>query len=942
MSDGTPNKPAAFGAVLRRYRAATHLTQEQLAARAGLSPDAIAALERGKRRTPRGATVELLADALGLEAQERAQFVVAARAASGADSGAARDVDPRPRWLATEPTLLVDRVHDLDTIVRSLVAGDTRLLTLTGPAGVGKTRLALAAAARLTEDISQSADRFRDGVTWVDLAPIRDPDLALGAIARALGLLDVGSRPALERLAESLRDRRQLLALDNVEQILPAAASLSDLLAACPGLALLVTSRVPLRLRWEQTLRIAPFPVPNVAGGAPPRLEDLLAMPAVELFVSRAQAHRADFALTHAQAPLVAQLVRQLDGLPLALNLAAARMDVVPLGTLVRRVGDRLQLLRWEAQDLPERQQSLEAAVGWSYDLLSAEEQRLFRCLGVFLGRVSLDAMTAVATAVAIAVAREASVATSGGGGETVRDGRGALAEVLSLAEQSLIQPAQRAEDGWWQGDDVETDDEDADAEDAADLAFGMLETVREYAEMRLAAAGELEAARRAHAHAFLALAEQADPLLRGRDQRAWYFRLERDLDNLRTALRWLLDQDDDAERNAALRLASALGWFWTFRGYHVEGVRWLEEALDRAPAEGPGSGADVAVRTRALLAAGGLLNLQGEFARARAVLGEGLALAERQRDPVAAATALAYLGNSAVFVGEVAEAAHLLHEASRRWEALGDAQGLGQTLFYLGYAADAAGDVTAAAAHYTAALEQLDAVGDVQFAGIGHSYLGVAAWKRADLPRAVEHIQAGVRTSVALQNRWILSFPVQAAAALVGTHADHAARARLLGAADALAQATGSTFAWEWMPGGQDVMGLRERLARGEEGEELTAAYREGRALPVAQVAALALRLLEDLARTLPQPEAAPAIAQPQGQPPQPPPAQRTEPSLLSAREAEVLRLVAQGHSSKEIGRRLFLSPSTVNHHIQAIFNKLGVDTRAQAVAVAGQQGLL
>jgi predicted ATPase/DNA-binding XRE family transcriptional regulator len=811
MSDGTPNKPASFGELLRRYRAATHLTQEELAARASLSPDAIAALERGKRRTPRGATVELLADALGLEAQERAQFVAAARAASGAEGSAARDVDPRPWRLAAEPTPLVDRVHELDTIVRALATGEARLLTLTGPAGVGKTRLALDAAARLAE----GADRFRDGVTLVDLAPIRDPDLALGAIARALGQLDVGSRPALERLAESLRDRRQLLVLDNFEQVLPTAASLSDLLAACPGLALLVTSRVPLRLRWEQTLRIAPFPVPNVAGGALPRLEDLLAMPAVELFVSRAQAHRADFALTHAQAPLVAQLVRQLDGLPLALNLAAARMDVVPLGTLVRRVGDRLQLLRWEAQDLPERQQSLETAVGWSYELLTGEEQRLFRCLGVFLGRVSLDAITAVA----IAAAREASVATSEGGGETVRDGRRALEEVLSLAEQSLIQPAQRAEDGWRQRDDVATDDEDADAEDAADLAFGMLETVREYAEMRLAAAGELVVARRAHAAYFLALAEQANPLLRGRDQRAWYFRLEREHDNLRTALRWLLDQDDDADRAAALRLAAALGWFWTFRGYHVEGVRWLEEALDRASAEGRGSGDDVTVRTRALLAAGGLLNVQGEFARARAVLGEGLALAERQRDPVAAATALAYLGNSAVFVGEGAEAAHLLHEASRRWEALGDAQGLGQTLFYLGYAADAAGDVRAAAAHYTAALEQLDAVGDVQFAGIGHSYLGVVEWKRADLPRAVEHIQAGVRTSVALQNRWLLSFPAQAAAALVGTHAEHAARARLLGAADALAQATGSTFAWEWMPGGQVVMGLRERLARGEEG---------------------------------------------------------------------------------------------------------------------------
>ncbi len=403
-------EPTPFATLLLRYRAAAHLTQEQLGARAGLSSDTIAALERGKRRTPRAATVERLAEALGLEAPERAHLAAAVQASAGAprgrpasagadgvrDGGALRDTHRRPWWLTMEPTPLVGRAHELDTIVRTLVAEDTRLLTLTGPAGVGKTRLALAAAVRLVED----GDRFPDGVARVDLTPVRDPDLVLGAIARALGLLDVGGRPALEYLVEALAGRRQLVVLDNVEQVLPAAPQLADLLSACPGLALLVTSRVPLQLRWEQTLRVAPLPVPDLSAALP--LPDaLLAVPSVALFVGRVRARRADFVLGEREAPLVAQLVVQLDGLPLALELAAARLDVLSLSTLARRLGGRLQLLASEAPDLPKRQQSLEAAIGWSYDLLSEPERRVFRCLGVFVGRVTAEAIEAVVGAVA-------------------------------------------------------------------------------------------------------------------------------------------------------------------------------------------------------------------------------------------------------------------------------------------------------------------------------------------------------------------------------------------------------------------------------------------------------------------------------------------------------------------------------------------------------------
>jgi transcriptional regulator with XRE-family HTH domain len=365
-------EPAPFGALLLRMRAAAGLTQEQLAARAGLSPAAITALESGKRRSPRFTTVELLAAALELDARHRRELVAAARSTAGelttaadgwaaAEGSRAHDKDGPVRdprrlawWSVAEPTPLVGRVHELDLIVGSLVAGDSRLLTLVGPAGVGKTRLALAAAGRLAEDAVVERNRFPDGVTLVDLTPVRDPEMVAGAIARALGLLDVGGRPALERVMEMLADRRQVVVLDNLEQLLPAAAlPIADLLAACPQLALLVTSRVPLRLRWEQTLRIAPLAVPDSAMPLPP-LGALLAIPSVALFVSRAQARRADFVLKEQHAPLLAQLVTQLDGLPLALELAAARLDVLPLPMLVRRLADRLQLLATQAPDLPE------------------------------------------------------------------------------------------------------------------------------------------------------------------------------------------------------------------------------------------------------------------------------------------------------------------------------------------------------------------------------------------------------------------------------------------------------------------------------------------------------------------------------------------------------------------------------------------------------------
>jgi predicted ATPase/DNA-binding CsgD family transcriptional regulator len=862
--------------------------------------------------------VELIAGALGLEGDTRAAFVASARSAAVVPAATLRG--SLAALAAQPPTPLVGRADELALILRLLTVEGARLLTLVGPAGVGKTRLALAAADRLakSEACSDGTQRFPDGVAFVDIASVRDPDLVPSAIARGLGLLDVGARPALERLTEALAGQHLLVVLDNAEQVLPAGADLADLLAGCPGLVLLVTSRVPLRLRWEQTVRVSPLLVPDPREALPP-LDALLVVPSVELFVGRARARRADFALTEREAPLVARLTAELDGLPLALELAAARLDVLSLPVLVRRLGDRLRLLTSAAPDRPERQRSLEAAVGWSYDLLPEPERRTFRCLGVFAGRVSLDAIAAVAGDLAQAGAEPGSAG----------DERRTLDRLVALAEQSLVLPLLAPP--------VEAEEEDDDPEPA----FGMLETVREYAEERLAAAGELAPARRAHAHYFLALAERADLLLRGRDQRAWCLRLERERDNMRAALRWLLDQNDPTAREQALRLAGALGYFWHWRGYHTEGIRWLEEALARAPQGEGEAGADSAARTRALVAAGVLLAVHAEYARARALLEEGLVLAQQRQDVRTTAEASTCLGHATLLGGNAVDAARLLGEARRRWEALGDPHEIGLTCFFLALAAVVAGDAAAAGEYYRDALQYLEAAGDAHLAGFVHCYFGALVRQRGDLPSAVAHVQAGVQTGVAFRDRYLLSFAVQMAA-LVGARAEPTAWARLLGAADALTRATGARFAWEHRPGEREVVGLRERLALEADGArepELAAAYREGQSLPVREAAALARALLEEAARTLPLPDGAPSSTQ-SPQPSSQPPEQIRSP--LSAWEAAVLRLVAEGLSSKEIGRQLFVAPTTVSYHLTAVFNKLGVDTRAKAVAVAAQRGLL
>ncbi|HET8908228.1 MAG TPA: LuxR C-terminal-related transcriptional regulator [Ktedonobacterales bacterium] len=827
--------------------------------------------------------------------------------------------------LAAQPIPLVDRTEVLAAIRTSFVVEGVRLLTVTGPAGVGKTRVAVEVAAQL-------ASKFSDGVVAVDLSYVHEPAMVIPALAHALGVSHTSAVPLMVRLRTFLADRRLLLLLDNFEHVLSAANRLGDLLIGCPDLAMLVTSRTPLHLRWEHVLRIAPLPVPDLTRLPP--LDELAKVPAVALFLERARARGADFALNEERAPLVAQLVVHLNGLPLALELAAARLDTLPLPLLARQLRDRLQVLKAPLPDAPTRQRSLEAAIGWSYDLLNPEEQRLFRHLGVFAGLVTLDAITAVVAAIG--------TSTRVAGDDRVDEARG-LPELLSLAEQSLLLPPRPAHVDWQQGG-VEEEADDGEDEEAGP-AFGMLETVREYAAERLAVAGEMEAARRAHAQFFLELAERADAQLRGPHQRAWFFRMEREHDNLRAALHWLLDREDDpAARVSGLRLASALGYFWWLRGYHAEGAHWLDEALDRVQHGGEEAGEDPAgatVRTVALCWAGALLTLRGDLERARTRLEEARSCAEQPQDPSGIARALTFLGQRAVYAtdAERERAVPLLEEALRVARALGESHHVGVALFFLGVATHARGRATEAAMHYAEALGLFEAAGDERVAGAVHVELGVIAGQQDDLRSALRHLRDVLEASGRLRDRWLLSLGARAVLAVVGDGAsakvdqgDLVGRARLVGAADALRQATGGGRV-PWEPTGADrtATALRAPLTEAE----WETAYREGRSLPAKEVVQLALHLLDEAASF-------PSCAQTSLSVAQMTPRAAAGRDQLTSREVEILKLVGQGLANKAIARQLSISPSTVNYHLTAIFNKLVVDTRAQAVAVAMRRGLL
>ena len=477
-----------------------------------------------------------------------------------------RTLESRPNNLPMQPTPLVGRERETAEVADRVKIEEARLLTLTGPGGTGKTRLALQAAADLLEE-------FEDAVFFVALATITDPALVASAIAGPLGVKESGDQPLEEGLKAYLRDRNLLLVLDNFEQVLEGAPLVGGLLDACPKLKVLATSRIPLRLYGEIEYPVPPLALPDPT--VLPPLEVLTQYEAVRLFVERAKAVKGDFEITNESAPAVAEICARLDGLPLAIELAAARVRLLPPQKMLQRLGNRMKLLKGGARDLPTRQQTLRGAIDWSHDLLEEDEKTLFGRLSVFAGGRTLEAM------------------------EEICDPEGdldALEGVESLVGKSLL----KQEEG-----------------SGGEPRFVMLETVHEYAREKLKESGWAEEMQRLHAAYFLAMAEEAEPELRGPREQEWMDRLEAEHDNLRVALSWSLGGGDGV---LGLRLAGALGQFWKVRGHFSEGRGWLEEALAGCGEAPPDA------RARVLAESGNLAMDQGDFERSKASSQEALA----------------------------------------------------------------------------------------------------------------------------------------------------------------------------------------------------------------------------------------------------------------------------------------------------------------------------
>ncbi len=699
-----------FGALVRRYRLAASLSQEALAERAGLSVDAISVIERGKRGAPRPDTVALLARALGLSDEERAAFAVATRAIGVPPEAPPAPVRTPPHALPPLPvplTALVGRAREVAAVRARLLEPGTRLLTLTGPGGVGKTRLAV--------EVARAAHAaFPDGVAFVSLAALTDPALVLPTIAHTIGLGDAAGRTPAEMLVTALAGLRALLVLDNLEQVAAAAPAIAEVLTVTPGVTVLATSRERLHLRGERVIPVPPLAIPDPTRTLP--VDDLLHYGAVRLLVERARDAAPDFALTERNAAQVAAICARLDGLPLALELAAAHVRVLPPAALLCQLDRGLALLMGGPRDLPARQQTLRATIDWSYDLLDEEGQALFRRLSVFVGGCALETAEAVCRALEGLARLEGDM----------------LARLVELADQSLLTVAGEAD---------------------GEVRFGMMETIRAYGRNQAEAAGEAGVLRQAHAAYYLALAKRAELALKGSDQGMWLARLEREHDNLRAALDWALEHGasgvapawephtEPSRRAIGLRLASALEHFWGRRGHAIEGRRRLEALL------AGGDGVAAPIRAQAYAAAGTLAWILSDYAQAGAFHTGALALYRALGDTRGMATALHNLGTVAYYQGDFERSGPYEEDALALYRALEDNGEVGRTLNGLGLLARERRDYDRAITLYEEALAFCRTQGDTFHMGIILSNLGEVACDQG----AYEHAAVLYEESLAL-----------------------------------------------------------------------------------------------------------------------------------------------------------------------------------------------
>jgi predicted ATPase/DNA-binding CsgD family transcriptional regulator/DNA-binding XRE family transcriptional regulator len=874
----------SFGEQLRRHRERASLTQEELAARAGLTAMAVSALERGDRRRPYPNTVRALADALALVGPDRAEFVAAVpRRADAptlvevADLGAEATAGLPP-----QPTPLLGRDEEFAVVRDQLLAPEVRLLTLVGAGGVGKTRLAMAVAGALAGHAA-----FADGACFVDLSAVREPSLVCPTVARALRAPDAAGRAVIDALKECVRHRRQLLVLDNFEQVLPAAADLAPLLAVSPGLTVLVTSREPLRLRWERTLPLPPLAVPDPKHLLP--LDRLALVPAVALFLERARAAAPGFGLTPENARAVAELCVRLDGLPLAIELVAPRAAQLGAAAALDRLGRRLPLPASPMQDAPARQHSLRATLQWSVDLLGPAEQALFRRVAAFAGGWTLEAAEAVAGP---------AMPEIGAMGVGVPDVLGGL---TSLADKNLVlvQPAGSSPRAA-----------------SAEPRFRMLETAREFALDLLEASGEAGVVRRRHAEFFATFAEQSEPRLQGAGQAAMVARLEHEEDNFRQALRWTFERGDAQAQEQGLRLAGALGWYWFLHGAPSEAREWFQVLLR------PMAGADrpSAVRARALNAAGFRATNHAEYGIASEFHDRALSIWRALRDTPGMVASLHGLGDTALWVGAAAKARAHYEEGLELARTTGTAEDLALFAFHLGQLWWLEGDLDLGEEYGQEALAVARAAGSTTWTAYALYVLASLAHERGDLRRAGGLYREALALGWEHHDRLCVRMALPGLAGVAAMEGDAARALRLAGAASALEENAGM---WAFPP----IRARQERwLATAEQALDAAsreAARAEGRRMTMDEVIAHALEDTRAVAGATS--EAAPAVR-----------------DRLSPREREVLGLVAQGRSNREIAEALVVTEHTAKYHVAQLLNKLGAGSRAEAVARAVAAGLL
>ena len=822
-----------------------------------------------------------------------------------ASRSALRSNFPEPR------APLIGRAAEIVALRALLLRDDVPLVTVLGPGGVGKTRLAVEAAKGISAD-------FADGAYLVALAGVADPGLVLFTIAQALHAPQ-GSRRSLSAGLEAfLAPRELLLVLDNFEHLLDAAADLGDLIAAAPNLKVLVTSRSALRLTTEQRFPLSPFATPD-PDHLPP-LPELASNPAVALFIRAAQSASPDFALNEGNAGAIARICVELDGLPFAIELAAAHVRVLSPHALLTRLSHRLDVLTGGSRDHPLRLQTLRNAIAWSYEALDPAQQSRFRRLSVFAGGFTLEAAEDVLAPPAAPTNARPSV----------------LEDLTDLLDQSLIAVAHQP---------------------GGEARFLMLETIREYATAQLEALGEAEDLRRLHAAYFMQLAESAAARLRGREQMAWLALLAQETDNLRAALTWAISPAGDPE--VGLRIGAAMTWYWHLRGHHGEGRRWLADLVAHSAGAAP-----TAARAWSLLGLGMVQLLLGESAEARATLSQAIAAGRALGDSALVGSGLHHTGmidllyegdyhaaetaleaSVALFkqsddrwfhavalcsvgilhcaTSDLTRAQAVLEESLTMTREIGDRWNLARVLQYLGEVARASGDDDRARACYEESLVLFQQLGEpIATASVLHN-LGFVACHQRDCERAVQLFAECLTMGWERGANRVVAYCLMGLAGTIGLLGEPERAVRLLGAADALFAATGATF-WpvDRMERERNLASIRAVL----DDRAFDAALAAGRALtPEATMNEVTAAIS--------------AVGRPRS-PDQPRPA-ATAP-ILTTRERDVLRLLVEGYSNPEIADRLFISRKTASKHVTSILAKLDVESRTAAATQAIRRGLL